>query len=151
MSSLLTTRSSLLPALSNFFDDSFSNELFDWTDRNFSAFGSTLPSANVIENPTNIAIELAAPGLKKTDFKIEVNDHQLSISSEKKEEKAEKNLEGSFRRKEFRFESFNRTFYLPETVDEGKIDATYKDGILHVEVAKKKISSPKSVKTIEIK
>ncbi len=147
----MTTRSSLLPALTNFFDDSLANDFFDWTDRNFTAYGSTLPSANVIENPSNIAIELAVPGLKKTDFKIEVNDHQLSISSERKEEKAEKNEEGNFRRKEFRYEAFNRTFYLPETVDEGKIDATYKDGILHVAVAKKKISSPKSVKTIEIK
>lgn len=147
----LMKKNGLIPTMNSFFDEVISKDLFDWSDKNFSAFGSTLPSANVKESPKDIKIDLAVPGLKKDDFKIEYKNHILSVSSEKKEEKEEKDREGNFARKEFSYQSFCRTFRLPETVDEGKIDATYKEGILHIAVAKKTIDSPKTVKTISVK
>lgn len=147
----LSKKNSLIPTMNTFFEDVIPRDLFDWSDKNFSAFGSTLPSANVEETDKLIHIELAAPGLKKDDFKIEYNNHLLSISSEQKEEKEEKDKKGNFARKEFSYKSFCRSFRLPETIDATKIDATYKDGILHVDVAKKLIDAPKSVKTISVK
>lgn len=144
-------KNGLIPSMNNFFDEVLSKDLFDWSDKNFSTFGSTLPSANVKESSKDIKIDLAAPGLKKDDFKIEYKNHVLSVSSEKKEEKEEKDKDGNFARREFSYQSFCRTFHLPESVDEGKIDASYKDGILHIAVAKKLIDSPKTVKTIAVK
>lgn len=147
----LSKKNSLIPPMHSFFDEIVPREILDWSDKNFSAFGSTLPSANVEETDKQIHIELAAPGLKKNDFKIEYNNHLLSISSEQKEEKVEKDKKGNFERKEFSYQSFCRSFRLPETIDESKIDATYKDGILHIDVAKKLIDAPKSVKSISVK
>jgi HSP20 family protein len=148
MSNFLT-RSRILPTFNNWFDDAFSRDFFDLNDRNFMALGNTFPSANVQESPKDIAIELAVPGMKKEDFKIEFNENVLSISSEKREEIEDK--EKDYRRREFRYESFFRSFQLPESADEKKIDANYKDGILHVSVGKKKIEAPKAVKAIAVK
>ena len=149
--STLMKKNGLAPSMNTFFDEVLSKDLFDWSDKNFTSFGSTLPSANVKESPKNVEIEIAAPGLKKDDFKIEYKNNVLSVSSEKKEEKEEKDKEGNYARKEFSYQSFCRTFRLPETVDDAKIDASYKDGILHIAVGKKMIDSPKTVKTISVK
>ena len=149
--STLIKSNGLIPSMNTFFDDVLSKDLFDWSDKNFTAFGKTLPSANVKETAKDVTIEIAAPGLKKSDFKIEVKDNVLSISSERKEESEEHDKEGTYARKEFSYESFYRSFRLPSYVDSNKIDASYKDGILHIDVTKKVIDTPKSVKTISIK
>ena len=83
----LVKRNSLLPLLptSNFIDDLFSRDIFDWTDRNFSSIGSNLPSVNLKETDTKLQVELAAPGMKKEDFKVEIDNNTLLISSEKEE------------------------------------------------------------------
>lgn len=141
----------LTPSLDLLVDDLFNRELRGWNDRNFMAFGTTLPSVNIEETAKNFQIALAAPGLKKEDFRVELKDTVLTISSEKEEAKEESSEEGNYRRKEFNFSSFSRSFTLPETADPNKIQATYKDGILHLEVAKRHIDSPKSVKKIDIK
>ncbi len=114
-------------------------------------FGASLPSANIEETPNAIEIQLAAPGLKKEDFRVELKDNILTISSEKQESSEEKREEGNYRRREFSYAAFTRSFSLPESANENKIEATYKDGILHLEVAKKHIEAPKAVKKINIK
>lgn len=141
----------LFPSMNTLVDDLFSKDLFDWTGRNYATVGTTLPSVNIKETAKDIKIDLAAPGLKKDEFEIEVNNNILSISSEHKDEKVEKDDKSGFTRKEFNYKSFCRTFNLPNNANAEKIDASYKDGILHVVIGKKQISSPKTAKTIAIK
>lgn len=141
----------LLPALDLLSDDFFNRDLLSWNDRILMPFGSSLPSVNIEETPTAFEIYLAAPGLKKDDFRIELKDNILTISSEKQESSEEKREEGNYRRREFSYAAFTRSFSLPESANENKIEATYKDGILHLEVAKKHIEAPKATKKIDIK
>jgi HSP20 family protein len=140
-----------LPVMNTLLDDFFSKDIFDWTDRNFTALGSNLPSVNLKETDNQLEVELAAPGLKKEDFKVEIENNTLLISSEKQEEKEESRKKDNYIRKEFSYQSFYRSFYLPEYVDESKIEANYKDGILHVTIAKKEGSKKKTTKSIAIK
>ena len=145
----LMTRSRLFPALNNLVEDVWAKDFFDWSDKNFTALGSTLPSANIVDKPKELSIELAAPGLVKDDFNIEFNNNILTVSCEKQEEKEEK--EGTYSRREFSYQSFYRSFKMPENIDEKKIDANYSNGILHVTIGKKKVESPKAVKSIPVK
>jgi HSP20 family protein len=112
------------------------------------SFSNTLPSVNVVENDEKFRIELAAPGLTREDFKVNVHEDVLTISSEKKTEDAE-NKE-NYTRREFGYASFKRSFNLPETVDSDNIAATYNEGILNVTLPKKEEAKPKEPKTIEV-
>ncbi|MBP2281982.1 HSP20 family protein [Flavobacterium sp. CG_23.5] len=151
----LVKRNNFVASVDPLFDDILTRDIFDWTNKNFSAIGSNLPSVNLKETDNKLEVELAAPGLKKEDFKIEIDNNMLMISSEKEEEEEEEEEEtrkkGNYVRKEFNYQSFYRSFYLPEYLDENKIEATYKDGILHVEIAKINGSMKKTHKTIAIK
>jgi HSP20 family protein len=152
----LVKRDGLFPSLisksvNTLFDDFLTKDLFDWTDRNFASLGSNLPSVNLKETDSKIEVEMAAPGMKREDFKVEIDNNTLMISSEKEEEKEETRKKDNFIRKEFNYQSFYRSFYLPENMDENKIEATYKDGILHVIIAKKPGSEKKILKSIPIK
>ncbi|HNP23295.1 MAG TPA: Hsp20/alpha crystallin family protein [Panacibacter sp.] len=146
----LMKRNSMFP-LNSFFDDFFSKDLFDWNDKNFTTAGSTLPSVNVKEKENEFEIELAVPGMKKEDFKIELDKHVLTISSEQTQEKEEKNEDGKYTRREFNYRSFSRSFTLPaDVVESDKIVAGYKDGILQIKVPKRTIGKPQSVKSIAV-
>lgn len=85
----LVKRNGLFPTVNTFFDDFISRDLFDWNDKNFTAIGSNLPSVNLKETDDKLQVELAAPGMKKEDFKVEIENNMLMISSERKEEKEE--------------------------------------------------------------
>lgn len=147
----LIRRNSMFPAFNNLFDDFFSKDLFDWNDKNFTAMGTTLPSVNVKETENEFEIALAAPGMKKEDFKIELDKHLLTISCEQKEEKEEKDEKGRYTRREFNYQSFSRSFTLPaEVVESDKIGASYKDGILHINVPKKEAAKPQPAKSIAV-
>ncbi len=146
----LVKRNGFTPLVSTIFDDFLSRDLMDWSDRNFSAIGSSLPSVNLKETDKKIEVELAAPGLKKDDFKVEIDNHMLTISSEKEEEKEEERKKDNYYRKEFNYQSFCRTFSLPDYADENSVKANYKDGILHVDIAKKESAQKKATKTIAI-
>ena len=151
----LVKRNGLFPSMgsksvNSFFDDFITKDLFDWTDKNFAGLGSNLPSVNLKESDTNIEIELAAPGMKKEDFKVEIENDMLMISSEKEEEKEEVGKKDNYIRKEFNYQSFCRTFSLPETANENKIEANYKDGILHVVIEKKEGNPKRALKNIPI-
>ncbi|WP_281228938.1 Hsp20/alpha crystallin family protein [Flavobacterium aquiphilum] len=132
------------------FEDFFTRDITDWADRNISAIGVNLPSVNLKETDLKLEIELAAPGLKKEDFKIEV-DHRTLIISAEKEEKKESNKKDDYVRKEFNYQSFYRSFSLPDNADENKIEASYKDGILNVTIDKKNNGKKKELKSITVK
>ena len=94
----------------------------------------SVPSANISETPKAYVLELAAPGLKRDDFKLEVENHALTVSAEKQEEKKEK--KNGYSRKEYSFDSFSRSFTLPDSVKESDISASYADGILKITIPK---------------
>lgn len=144
----LIRRNQSLPAFTNFFDDFLSNEWNEWGLKNYSRTNTTIPSVNILENDESFKIEVAAPGLEKNDFSIEVNKGTLKISSEKKNENELK--EDSYSRKEFSYQSFCRSFSLPLTVDSDKIEAKYDKGILLVTIPKREEAKPKPIKMIEI-
>jgi HSP20 family protein len=116
----------------------------------FSALrlGINVPSANIKETPREYLVELAAPGLERKDFKVEVINHTLSISSEKNEERKEE--QNGYSRKEFSYESFCRAFSLPENAKEGNIDAKYQNGILKISIPKKEVTVSKPLKQITV-
>jgi HSP20 family protein len=136
------------PSVNTLVDDFFSKNLFDWNGRNRDVFQSTRPLANIQETPKEFVIELAAPGLKKDDFKIELTNNILQVSCEKP---SKKESEQNYFRKEFKYEDFVRKFALPEAINDQKILAKYTDGILTIELVKKEITAPKAVKKIAVK
>ncbi|WP_341226398.1 Hsp20/alpha crystallin family protein [uncultured Arcticibacterium sp.] len=103
------------------------------------------PSANVLESDEAFKLELAVPGFKKEDFKINVDGKNLKISTVKKEESKE-----NYVRREFSFSSFERFFYLPKSVDVDKIEASYEDGILSLTLPKKEEAKPKEPRFISV-
>lgn len=122
----------LFPSLmSDFFD---ADRFFAprWLEKEFD---QNIPAVNVKENGNEFKIEFAAPGFTKTDFKINVEANVLTISAEKKEEKKDENEK--YTRKEFSYNSFSRSFTLPQSVNADKIDAKYNDGILRLCIPKK--------------
>jgi HSP20 family protein len=106
----------------------------EWLDERWP-FSSHLPAVNVKETDKAYEINLAAPGLEKTDFKIDLNGNMITISAEK--EKTEEEKEDGFTRKEYNFNSFSRSFTLPEDTMADKIDANYVNGELRLMLPKK--------------
>ena len=119
--------------LPNVFDDIFGNDW--WSETLNSALTSSRPAVNIAEAETEYRVELAAPGLEKKDFKIDIHKNVLTISSEKEFSNEEDNEK--FMRREFSYNSFKRSFTLPETVDSEKIKAEQANGILTVHIPKK--------------
>jgi HSP20 family protein len=108
-----------------------------------------VPPVNIRENDNSYEVELMAPGMKKEDFNIELDNELLTISAEIKSENNTQE-EGKFTRREFSYSSFKRTFTLPETVKEEDINAAYLDGILKISLPKKEEALPKPKRMIEI-
>jgi len=140
----------LIKRNSNLVFPSLLEEFFrpDWNG-GVQSFKSTMPAVNIKENETNYTLEFYAPGLKKEDFNIEIDQKTLSISSEKKVENEENNEKYSL--KEFSFSSFKRTFNLPESVDFDAIEANYENGVLNVLLPKREEVVQKSKRLIAIK
>lgn len=136
-----------LPGFSSWFDNFFENSLGTEFLSNFNT-GITLPAVNIKETSENFILELAIPGMKKSDFTIDVESKVLSIASEVERENEENN--DSYTRREFGYSSFKRTFTLPDSVEADKVKATYKDGILMVTLPKREEAKQKPPKRIEI-
>lgn len=117
----------------------FSNDVFS---------GTNTPAVNVFEDKDDYRIEVAAPGLEKNDFKINLENNVLTISSEKENRKEEK--EGKYMRKEFSYASFCRSFSLPEKVEAEKISANHKDGVLYITIPKREEAKVKPARQIAI-
>jgi HSP20 family protein len=131
---------------------SFMDEFFgrDYYPVHYERNGfKSLPAVNITESDNGYTIEVAAPGLNKKDFKIDLDKNTLTIASVK-EDKQEENNE-RYTRREFRYSNFSRTFTLPETVDSDKISAVHKDGILHVDIPKMEEAKVKPARQIAIK
>lgn len=108
----------------------------------------SVPAVNIVESNDEFIIEVAAPGLNKKDFNISLDNNQLTISSEKEDKTG--NQSEKIVRKEFRYDSFCRTFTLPETVESDKIRAKHNDGILYVTIPKKEVAKIKPARQIQI-
>lgn len=132
---------------------SFMNELLkpDWLG-GAEVLNNKIPAVNIKEDDASYRLELAVPGRKKEDFKIEIDNDLLTISTESKKENSSETEEDTIKytRKEFSFTSFKRAFTLPKTVNVDKIEAVYKDGILGFNLPKKEEALPKPKRFLEI-
>lgn len=124
---------------SDFFSDidrMFGNEMFLMPMPWNRAGNGNMPAANLRENDKEFAIDLAVPGMKRDDFEIEMENNILSISCQK-EENINEEKEG-YKRREYNYSAFSRSFRLPEEVNSDKIKAQYDNGVLHITVPKAK-------------
>lgn len=136
-------KSGLDHIVSDFFNSNL-NDIFR------SDFTWNTPSVNIIEEDVSYKIEVAAPGLEKKDFNVEVNEGQLIISVNRKTESEEKEKD-HYTRREFNYQSFKRSFHLPDTVNSESIDGSYKNGVLTIALPKKEEAKTKEPINIDIK
>jgi len=142
----MLVKSNGIPVMPSVFDDFFR----DWSLSNFSNTNTTLPAVNIKENDDEFKVKVAVPGMDKKDFKINLENNILTISSEKEIENEEKN--DKYTRKEYSYQSFERSFNLPKNVvNSEKITASYKNGELIITVPKREEAKPVPAKLIEIK
>ena len=115
----------------------FFNDVYSLLNDSFlnDKFASKVPAVNISESTNGFDVELAVPGLKKEDFKINLDKNVLSVSADKKTETVDENKK--FSKREYSYNSFSRSFTLPETADQSKIEADYTDGILKLTIGKK--------------
>ncbi|MEO9964223.1 MAG: Hsp20/alpha crystallin family protein [Reichenbachiella sp.] len=131
------------PALfSGFFDED------TWSKPLWNGWRANVPAANVLETDNEFKIELAAPGMEKKDFHVNIENGALCISSEKEMELNDE--QEDYTRKEFSFSSFSRSFLLPDSVNDDKVKATYKDGVLSITLPKKEEAKKLPKKEIKI-
>ena len=123
----------------------FSGNLLD-----FNSESVIIPDTNIIENENNFRIELAAPGLERADFKVEVNNDILTIIGEKNMEDSEVDKYENYKRREFSYHFFKRSFLLPKNSLPNKVDAKYENGVLYIWLPKKEFATSKSIKEIKI-
>lgn len=139
---------SLIKRKPEFFDTDlldFPNRFFDssfFRDREF-------PMVNIRNLDNEFKVELAVPGYRKEDLKVEVAEGVLTVSSDNKEEK--ESTQDGWKRREFRYNSFSRSFQLPENADADKVNADFKDGVLNLSIPKKAEAKPTRTKAVEIK
>lgn len=146
MSLLVKRNGASFPVLVNELLDYY-NDL-DVFDPPFRTLSANIPSVNIKETDREFSIEVAAPGREKKDFQIALESNMLTISSEKEEEKKEEKED--FKRREFSFTSFSRSFTLPDNVLPDKIEAKYENGILHLALPKKEMTVSKPGKEIKV-
>ncbi len=135
------------PSWSSWIDEVFNRELPSAFTSNFNT-GMTLPKVNIRETKDAYFVDMAVPGLKKSDFQIDIDNKLLSISTEVKE--SNEHQEDNYARREFGYSSFKRSFTLPETVKEEEIKAEYKEGVLSIHLPKKEEAIQKPPRSIKI-
>ncbi|MBD0333433.1 MAG: Hsp20/alpha crystallin family protein [Chitinophagaceae bacterium] len=148
--SLIRRNDDLFPAMPSLFNDLFTRDVWNWGLSNNSSTNTTIPAINIRESNDSFHVELAAPGMKKDDFKVELDNNMLIISSEK-EDRHEENQDEKYSRREFSYQSFQRTFQLPkDVVDADKIEAKYENGLLHLVIPKKEEAKQRPPRMINI-
>ena len=147
--SLIKNKRNSFSAIPALVDDFLGRELFNWDNSHFSSTQTTVPAVNILESADNFEVEVAAPGMEKQDFKIQLDNNTLTISSKK--EQSQEKKEENYTRREFSYQSFQRTFLLPRDVvnDEG-IVAKYENGVLHLTIPKKEEVKQKGPRLIEL-
>lgn len=135
---------------SNWLPDIF-NEMFDYTWMNRT--NATAPAINIVENVRSYRIEVAAPGLKKEDFNLHIDEsNRIVIRMEKHNENKEERKQDHYLRREFTYSKFVQTIMLPENVDRDAIQAEVKEGVLEILLPKRAIEEPEHArKSIEVK
>jgi len=141
----LTRRAEKMPTV---FDDFF-KPWNEWFDGGLLNRTMNVPCVNITEQKDEYKVSLAAPGLKKDDFHIDVDGNMLTISCEKEENKEEK--DNKFTRKEYNYSSFSRSFTLPDEINKEKIDAKYEDGVLRISLPRKEGANKPTAKHIAVK
>ncbi|QNJ99080.1 Hsp20/alpha crystallin family protein [Constantimarinum furrinae] len=122
----------------------------DFFTDDFMSRGANLPAMNVKENPKNFEVELAVPGFDKTDIEVSLENDILHVCAKKKQDAVEEN-ENGYTRREFSYNSFDRKLQMPKSVNQKKdVKATYKNGILKLQLAKSDAAVQSSKKLIEI-
>jgi HSP20 family protein len=142
MSTLVKTHFANPAYLNGFFGKDLFNEV------STPAFAGSVPAVNVVESKEGFRIEVAAPGLQKSDFKLNLEKNQLTISAQK--EQKEKDTSEKYTRREFKYASFQRTFTLPNSIDGDKIEATYNEGVLNIALPKREEAKEKPARAIEV-
>ena len=132
----------------SFLDDVLGNDLMN-PSADFGNVGFNVPAANIKEHEEKFILELAAPGKTKQDFNVELDNDVLTISSEQ-ENKNENGSGENFTRKEYSYESFTRSFTIPESVDSTKIEANYEEGILKLNLPKREEAKTQPKRMIDI-
>jgi HSP20 family protein len=151
MKTLLRTNGKLFPVLPGLIEDFFNSDLNDSSVFNWKGFDATIPAVNIVENNDAYKIEVAAPGMKRENFKIEFENNILTIASHLENKVEESDDNKNFTRREFSYKSFQRTFSLPENKVEGeKIFAKYVDGILHITIPKREEAKVKPARQITV-
>jgi HSP20 family protein len=146
---LLKRNGNLLSPLPMLFDDFFNRDLFNWNNSHFSTTNTTIPAVNIMETGDSYEVEVAAPGMTKNDFKLELDGNVLTIRSEKTNKNEQK--EERYFRREFSYQSFERSFTLQkDVVDVEKIHAKYENGLLLLSIPKKEEVKQKPPKQIQI-
>ena len=136
-------------SLNKWIDTLFNTTLADAMGTDFT---NSSPSVNIVEHDAHFTMQLAAPGLQKSDFNINIENDYLVISAEKKTEKEETGNEGKFTRREFNYSSFKRSFQLDENINREGIAASYENGVLSITLPKKEETWKKpGTTTVEIK
>lgn len=131
------------------FDDMFNTDWLGGTTK-VNSIGTSIPAVNIMETEESFNVEVAAPGMTKDDFNIELDNDVLTISSENKKESETSDKEGRFTRKEFSYNSFKRAFSLPDSVDSTKISASYNNGVLEIALPKKEEAKVQAKRLIDI-
>ena len=147
--SLIKKNRNSLDAIPALFDDFLGRELFNWGNTNYSSTHTTIPMVNIKESTENFEVEVAAPGMDKKDFKIQLDNNVLTIASQKENE--EQTHQDGYNRREFSYQSFQRSFMLPkDVVDQEGIRASYDNGLLHLSIPKKEEAKDKGPRLIEV-
>jgi len=147
---ILKRNGNLQSQVPHLFDDFFNRDILNWGLSNYSDTNTTIPAVNIKETADNYEVQVAAPGMTKSDFNVELEGNTLTISSEKQSEN-EQNQDFRYTTKEFSYQSISRTFTLQkEVVDTEKIRATYENGLLNLTIPKKEEARKKGPRRIEI-
>jgi len=151
MKSLVKSNGGYFPTIPSLLNDLLSDDWFNSSLSNWRSTGSSLPAVNVKESDNEFIIEVAAPGMNRDDFKLELDNNMLTISSEREDNREEKDKAGNYTRREFSYQSFQRSFTLPsDKVDGERIAARYENGILTINVPKRETAKVKPAKQITI-
>lgn len=143
------TGNSVFPTLPSLLDDFFTNDFFKIPENRLET--DSIPAVNFKETSNDYELEVAAPGMRKEDFSVELENEKLVISADRKVEKKEEDEDDGYRRREFGYSSFRRSFALSEKlVKSDEIKARYADGVLYVTIPKADEAKAKPTRFIEI-
>jgi len=147
---LVKRNGNLLNHFPTLFDDFYNRDIFNWGLTNSSDTHTTIPAVNIKETTDHYEVEVAAPGMTKQDFRVQLEGNNLTISSEKTNTKEEKE-DTKYSRQEFSYQSFSRTLTLQkEVVDTERIEAKYEDGVLRLLIPKMEEAKQKQPRLIQI-